>query len=182
MNLSSIFMIGVGLSADAFAVSICKGLSMKKMYIKDALIIAIYFGVFQALMPLIGFVLGTQFSNFVNNIGHWLAFAILTYIGLNLIKSGNSKEEDDGLDMDLSIKVMVSLAIATSIDALAVGVTFAFLQVEILLAILIIGLTTFIICLFGVKVGNIFGIKYKSKAEILGGIILILIGTSILIT
>ncbi len=180
MDIISIFMIAIGLSADAFAVSVCKGLELHKIHIKDALIVAAYFGVFQALMPLIGFVLGAQFGDFVNAIDHWIAFLLLTYIGANLIKEGISNEEGSS-KAGLSAKIMVPLAISTSIDALAVGITFAFFNVKIILAILVIGVVTFVCCLVGVKIGNIFGLKYKSKAEIVGGVILILIAFNILL-
>lgn len=179
MGILEIFFIGIGLSMDAFAVSICKGLSVKKLQIKNALTCGIYFGGFQALMPLIGYILGVQFKNKIESIDHWIAFVLLALIGINMIKEAFSDEENS--DDDFSFRTMVLLAIATSIDALAVGVTFAFLSVNILLAIAIIGCTTFIIAITGVKIGNIFGLKYKKNAEIAGGVILILIGLKILL-
>lgn len=179
MGILEIFFIGIGLSMDAFAVSICKGLSVKKLQLKNALTCGIYFGGFQALMPLIGYILGVQFKNKIESIDHWIAFVLLALIGINMIKEAFSDEENS--DNDFSFRTMVLLAIATSIDALAVGVTFAFLSVNILLAIAIIGCTTFIIAIIGVKIGNIFGLKYKKNAEIAGGVILILIGLKILL-
>jgi len=179
MGILEIFFIGIGLSMDAFAVSICKGLSVKKLQIKNALTCGIYFGGFQALMPLIGYILGVQFKNKIESIDNWIAFVLLALIVINMIKEAFSDEENS--DDDFSFRTMVLLAIATSIDALAVGVTFAFLSVNILLAIAIIGCTTFIIAITGVKIGHIFGLKYKKNAEIAGGVILILIGLKILL-
>ena len=179
MGILEIFFIGIGLSMDAFAVSICKGLSVKKLQLKNALTCGIYFGGFQALMPLIGYILEVQFKNKIESIDHWIAFVLLALIGINMIKEAFSDEENS--DDDFSFRTMVLLAIATSIDALAVGVTFAFLSVNILLAIAIIGCTTFIIAITGVKIGHIFGLKYKKNAEIAGGVILILIGLKILL-
>ncbi len=181
MSLISIFFISLGLAADAFAVSISKGLEMQKVTLKSALKVSVCFGVFQGLMPLIGFFLGAQLGGLVDSIDHWLAFIILGYIGTNLLKDGLKKDNlEEHKSCDLSMKTLISLAIATSIDALAVGVTFAFLKLSILPAVIMISVLTTICCLIGVKIGNIFGLKYKSKAEILGGIILILIGFNIL--
>ena len=178
MNIIDILFIGLGLSMDAFAVSVCKGLAMKKMDVKKALVCSLYFGVFQALMPLIGFLLGSGFKNVVSSIDHWIAFVLLGIIGINMIKEAKSCETvNDAMD----VKTMLTLAVATSIDALAIGVTFAFLKVSIIPAITIIGVTTFVCCFVGVKLGSIFGEKLKSKAEITGGVVLILIGTKILI-
>ena len=178
MNIIDILVIGVGLSMDAFAVSICKGLAMKKMDVKKALVCSLYFGVFQALMPLIGFLLGSGFKNVVSSIDHWIAFVLLGIIGINMIKEAKSCETvNDAMD----VKTMLTLAVATSIDALAIGVTFAFLKVSIIPAITIIGVTTFVCCFVGVKLGSIFGEKLKTKAEIVGGTVLILMGTKILI-
>lgn len=179
MNLFELFAIGIGLSMDAFAVSICKGLSMKKMSWKNAVIAGLYFGGFQALMPFLGYLLGSQFESLITNIDHWIAFILLSLIGANMIKE--SRGDAETLDSSFGFKAMITLAIATSIDALAVGITFAFLKVNIFKAITIIGLTTFVFGIVGVKIGNVFGSKYKSKAELVGGIVLILIGIKILI-
>ena len=175
-----IFLIGVGLSMDAFAVSICKGLSMQKVKKRDVFIIALFFGGFQALMPFIGWFLGRGFESYITSIDHWIAFILLGLIGINMIKEALD-DEIECVDDTLRIGDLIMLSIATSIDALAVGITFAFFKVSILSAISIIGIITFILCVIGVKIGNVFGEKYKSKAEIIGGIILILIGFKILI-
>lgn len=180
MSLLSLFLIAVGLSMDAFAVSICKGLAMQKISLKKAGIVGLWFGGFQALMPLLGYLLGSQFEQYITAIDHWIAFALLCLIGGSMIKEALSKEEECA-NASLDVKTMFLLAVATSIDALAVGVTFAFLQVQILPAVAFIGSITLILSVFGVKVGNMFGIKYKSKAELTGGIILILMGCKILI-
>lgn len=180
MGLVEISLIGISLAMDAFAVSVCKGLSMKKMNWKKAIIIAVYFGIFQALMPLIGYFLGSTFESTVTAIDHWIAFALLALIGGNMIKEAFEKDEEKKNDK-VDFKTMVVLAIATSIDALAVGITFAFFDINILLAITIIGVETLFIALAGVKIGNKFGDKYQNKAEFLGGIILILLGVKILL-
>ena len=180
MSLLTLFITAVGLSMDAFAVSICKGLAMKKLDFKKALVIGLWFGGFQALMPLAGYLLGSRFEQYVTAIDHWIAFILLSLIGANMIKESLSKEESETNDC-VDVKTMFLLAIATSIDALAVGVTYAFLKVAIIPAISFIGVTTFILSVAGVKVGNIFGTKYKSKAELTGGVILILMGVKILI-
>lgn len=180
MNILEIILIGVGLAMDAFAVSICKGLSMKKLEWKKAFIIALYFGVFQAIMPVIGYFLGTSFQSLVTNIDHWIAFILLTIIGGNMIKESFDDENEKRNDK-IDFKTMIILAIATSIDALAVGITFAFFQTNIILAVAIIGAITFFISIFGVKIGNKFGDKFQNKAEMFGGIILILIGLKILL-
>lgn len=179
MGFLEIFLIGVGLAMDAFAVSICKGLSVQKLKVNNALTCGFYFGGFQALMPLVGYILGVQFKESIEAIDHWIAFILLGFIGFNMIKEAFGDEES--CDNDFSMKAMIPLAIATSIDALAVGVTFAFLSVNIIYAIAIIGITTFFIAGIGVKIGHIFGMKYKSKAEIAGGVILILMGLKILL-
>lgn len=179
MGLIEIFILAIGLSMDAFAVSICKGLSVKKLKPKHCLIAGIYFGGFQAGMPLIGYFLGKQFESLITSVDHWIAFVLLGLIGLNMIKE--SFEKDEELNDSFSLKTMLPLAIATSIDALAVGITFACLKVQIIPAVSMIGLTTFIISAIGVKIGNIFGTKFKSKAEFIGGAVLILIGLKILI-
>jgi len=180
VNIFEIILIAIGLAMDAFAASVCKGLSIKKMQWVKASIIALYFGGFQALMPLIGFILGTSFQNMVNNISHWIAFTFLTFIGGNMIKD-SFRDEPQMQSDNIDIRTMLLLAIATSLDALAVGVTFAFLRINILLAIFIIGIITFFISLIGVKIGNQFGDKFQSKAELTGGIILILIGLKVLL-
>ena len=175
MGLIELICIAVGLSMDAFAVAICKGLSLRKCTWQKQGIVGLYFGVFQAGMPLLGYLLGTS-------IDRWIAFVLLGIIGAKMRKEVFSKEEisDEKTDR-LSVKEMLGLAVATSIDALAVGVTFAFLQVEIIPAVCIIGITTFILSAAGVKIGNIFGTRYKSKAEIAGGVILIFMGVKILV-
>lgn len=184
MRFVELFLIGVGLSMDAFAVSICKGLNMKKINYKHALIIGGFFGGFQALMPLLGWALGSQFEQYIESVDHWIAFILLAFIGGKMvyesIKGGDDDEESSHQDK-LDIKELFMLAVATSIDALAVGVTFAFLEVSILPSITLIGITTFVISVGGVVIGNRFGSKYKNKAEIAGGMILILIGLKILI-
>ena len=180
MEIYEILLIGIGLAMDAFAVSICKGLSMKKMNWKNAVIIALYFGVFQALMPLIGYFLGMTFESIVTTFDHWVAFALLTLIGGGMIKE-SFDDEDDKKNDKVDFKTMVVLAIATSIDALAVGITFAFFDVNIVLAVPIIGIITFIISVLGVKIGNRFGDKYQNKAQLMGGIILVLLGFKILL-
>lgn len=180
MGFIEVFLIGVGLSMDAFAVSICKGLSTRKLSLKHALICGGYFGFFQGLMPSIGYLLGVQFKDKIESIDHWVAFILLVFIGINMLKEAFG-DEDEEMVPDFSFKTMLPLAVATSIDALAVGVTFAFLNVNLLKSVTIIAITTFIISMAGVKIGHVFGMKYKSKAEIAGGIILILIGVKILL-
>lgn len=180
MGLFEIISIGVGLSMDAFAVSICKGLSMKKLNWKNTIIIALWFGIFQALMPILGYALGTAFSDFVQSIDHWIAFVLLSIIGINMIRESTKKEEE-GINDKIDFKTMLILAIATSIDALAVGITFAFFEVNLFLAITIIGIITFGLSILGVLIGNKFGSKFENKAELAGGIILILIGLKILL-
>ncbi len=180
MSIFELFVLAIGLSMDAFAVSICKGLSVQKLELKHMLVVGAYFGGFQALMPAIGYVLGSQFEHLIVSIDHWIAFVLLLFIGGNMIKESRENDVDD-LDDDFGFKTMILLAIATSIDALAVGITFAFLRVDIMAAVVFIGCITFICSAFGVKIGNVFGVKYKSKAELAGGVILILIGTKILL-
>ncbi|MCD7950813.1 MAG: manganese efflux pump MntP family protein [Erysipelotrichaceae bacterium] len=180
MGFFEVVFIGVGLSMDAFAVSICKGLSTRKLSVKHALICGLWFGIFQALMPTIGYILGVQFADKIESIDHWIAFILLALIGLNMIKEA-LEDEDEDIEPDFSFKAMLPLAVATSIDALAVGVTFAFLNVNIISSVLIIGCTTFVISIVGVVIGHIFGTRYKARAEIVGGVILILIGLKILL-
>ena len=179
MGIVELFILAVGLSMDAFAVSICKGLSMKKMSWSKAAVAGLYFGGFQALMPLIGYMLGRQFSGLIESIDHWVAFVLLGIIGLNMIKE--SRSESESLNDSFDVKTMLLLAVATSIDALAVGVTFAFLKVNIVWAVTFIGIVTFCFGATGIKIGNVFGERYKSGAELAGGIILIAIGLKILI-
>lgn len=180
MGIIELFILAVGLSMDAFAVSVCKGLSLGKIKIKHMCIAGLWFGGFQALMPLIGYFLGSSFSELVAKYDHWIAFVLLALIGGNMIKEALGKEEDS-MDDSMGFKTMLLLAIATSIDALAVGVTFAFLDVSIIPAISFIGVVTFVLSAIGVKAGSLFGYKYKSKAELCGGIILILLGIKILL-
>ena len=180
-----LFLLGIGLAMDAFAVSVCKGLGMRRLNKKQTLIIGLYFGGFQALMPLIGWLLGSQFQKYITSIDHWIAFILLSFIGgklmLEAIREGNEEETVDGMDAPLDHKNMLVLAVATSIDALAVGITFAFLDTPIIEAITIIGITTMVISIIGVVVGNFFGSRYKSKAEFIGGLILVLLGLKILL-
>ncbi len=183
MGFLELFLIAIGLSADAFSVSVCKGLNMRKLNLKHAYLIALFFGVFQAVMPLIGYLLGTGFSEYIEKFDHWIAFALLAFIGGKMVieaireKDGGPEEKTDAL----STGELTVLAIATSIDALAVGITFAFLKVNILPSVLLIGVTTFALSLGGVLLGNRFGAKYKTKAEVAGGVILVLIGLKILL-
>ena len=180
MGYLELLLIGVGLAMDAFAVSICKGLNMKTINKKHCFIIALFFGGFQALMPFIGWLAGIQFEHYIKAFDHWIAFVLLGIIGINMIKEAR-EDEDEELNASFDVKTMLALAVATSIDALAVGVTFAFLHVNIVWAVTFIGCTTFILSAIGVKVGNVFGMKYKSKAEFVGGLILVLMGIKILL-
>ena len=180
MELFEITVIGIGLAMDAFAVSVCKGLSMKKVDWKKTIIIALYFGIFQALMPVLGYFLGSTFSSFVEKVDHWIAFILLAIIGGNMIKESTDDEEEKRND-NVDVKTMLLLAVATSIDALAVGVTFAFFKVNLLLSISIIGIITFALSVLGVIIGNKFGDKFQNRAELAGGIILIIIGLKILL-
>ncbi len=179
MGFFEILLVAVSLSMDAFAVSVCKGLSVGKVKPKHMLTAGFYFGGFQVLMPLIGYFLGTQFRSLIEQWDHWIVFALLAVIGINMMKE--SKEECDCLNNSFSFAAMLPLALATSIDALAVGVTFAFLSVNIAPAVSLIGVTTFLLSALGVKIGNVFGLKYKSKAEFVGGLVLILMGVKILL-
>ena len=178
MTFFELFLIGIGLSMDAFAVSICKGLSMQKIDKKYTLCIALFFGGFQALMPLLGYALGSRFSGYIERFDHWIAFVLLAFIGLNMIRESREEAEKEKPYTGINFKELFILAVATSIDALAVGISFAFLGVP---AIAIIGCTTFVISLAGVYVGNVFGARYKSRAELTGGVILVLIGLKILL-
>lgn len=188
MGLIELFILAVGLSMDAFAVAVCKGLSLRKIRLRDCLKVGLYFGGFQAGMPLIGYILGVQFKDYITSIDHWIAFILLSFIGINMLRESREKD-DEGISelvvgeedsSQLGFKNMLILGIATSIDALAVGVTLAFLQVDIIPAVSFIGIVTFTLSAIGVKIGNVFGVKYKSKAEAAGGIILILMGLKIL--
>ena len=178
MGFWELFILAVGLSMDAFAVSVCKGLSLGKIKAKHMCLAGIWFGGFQALMPLVGYFLGSFFADVITKYSHWIAFALLAFLGAKMIKESFESEE---LEDNMGWKTMLVLAVATSIDASAVGVTFAFLDVNILFAVILIGVTTFAFSAAGVKIGSVFGEKYKSKAEIAGGIILILIGLKILL-
>ena len=181
MHLFSLLALAVGLPMDAFAVSVCKGLALKKITLRHALIVGAWFGAFQALMPLIGYFLGAQFAESIQAYDHWIAFGLLTLIGGNMIREAIFEKDEGKADAALSFRAMLPLAVATSIDALAVGVTFAFLEVNVWLAVLLIGCTTFLISMAGVKAGSLFGNKYEKKAEILGGVILVLLGLKILL-
>lgn len=183
MGILEMLLIGVGLAMDAFAVSVCKGLGMRKINYKHAFITALFFGGFQAFMPFIGWLLGTQFEKYITAVDHWIAFLLLLFIGgkmiFEAIKERNSDEAKTANEK-FSYKQLVAEAIATSIDALAVGITFAFLNTGIALPVAIIGIVTFVIAFSGVVIGNRFGVKFKGKAELAGGVILILIGIKIL--
>ena len=180
MGLIELFLIAVGLSMDAFAVSVCKGLAMPKCTFKKVAIVGLWFGGFQALMPAIGYILGAQFQEAIASIDHWIAFVLLALIGGNMIHEALDNDEEEA-DASLDVKTMFLLAVATSIDALAIGITFAFLKVNIIPAVCFIGIVTFIISFAGVKIGNVFGARYKNKAEIVGGVILILLGLKVLL-
>lgn len=184
--LVELLLMGIGLAMDAFAVSVCKGLGMRRVNKKQAVVIALFFGGFQALMPLIGWLLGRQFESYITGFDHWIAFVLLAFIGGKMILEAVRPEDEDvaveQMDAPLDLKELLVLAVATSIDALAVGITFAFLSYPIVEAISVIGVTTFIVCIIGVYVGNFFGNKYKSKAEFAGGLILVILGTRILLT
>lgn len=183
MGFLELFLIGVGLSADAFSVAVCKGLNMRRLNLKHAYIIALFFGGFQALMPLIGYLLGTSFSSYIEAFDHWVAFVLLAFIGGKMAVEAIRDKDDGGEEKTDVLKIgeLAIMAVATSIDALAVGITFAFLKVNIFFSVLLIGVTTFALSLAGVLIGNKFGAKYKNKAELAGGIILVLIGVKILL-
>ena len=181
MSLLELFLLAVGLSMDAFAVSVCKGLSVDRIRPRHALICGAYFGVFQALMPTLGYLLGVRFQGLIERVDHWIAFVLLVLIGVNMLREAFGKEEAESVDASFGFKTMLMLAVATSIDALAVGVTFAFLQVRIVPAVCFIGATTFVISAVGVKIGNLFGLRWRKPAEIVGGVILIGIGIKILV-
>ncbi len=178
MDVWTFFFIAVGLSMDAFAVSVCKGLSVPTLRPVHSLTCGLYFGGFQALMPLLGWLLGVQFQSMIASVDHWIAFVLLGIIGVDMIKGAR---EEKCVDCSFTPRAMLPLALATSIDALAVGVTFAFLQVSILPAVFFIGLTTFLFSSVGVQMGAVFGTRFRAKAELAGGVILILMGTEILL-
>ena len=181
MDIWALLLLAIGLSMDAFAVSICKGLAMKKITWQKSGVVGLWFGGFQALMPTIGYILGSTFESYITAFDHWAVFILLTIIGANMIRESLSDEEE-AADASFGFKTMLLLALATSIDALAVGITFALLpDVNIAAAVSFIGATTFILSAVGLKIGNVFGMKYKKKAEITGGVILILIGIKILL-
>ena len=180
MAFWELLLLAVGLSMDAFAVAICKGLSIDRVTGKRAVVVGLWFGGFQALMPFLGWLLGSRFAAYITAVDHWIAFGLLAIIGGNMIRESLSKEEECP-DASLSVKAMLPMAIATSIDALAVGVSFAFLSVNIGAAVSFIGVITFVLSMVGVKAGSLFGAKYKSKAELAGGVILILMGLKILL-
>lgn len=182
MSLIEVFIIAIALSMDAFAVAICKGLSLKKIQVSKIFIVGGYFGFFQAIMPLIGFLLGSTFANYIESFDYWVAFILLVLIGANMIREAFKKEED--VSSDFSFKSMIVLAIATSIDALTVGVSFSMEppSIGIIWTVVIIGITTFVLSCLGVLIGNLFGNKYQKYAEIVGGIILILLGIKTLLS
>ena len=183
MGFFELFLIGIGLSMDAFAVAICKGLGMERINKRDTLLLALFFGGFQALMPLTGYLLGSRFASYIERWDHWIAFVLLAFIGGNMIRESREQEEEE-IEHGGSIRYreLFTLAVATSIDALAVGITFALLpDVNVPLAVCLIGITTFLCSAAGLRVGNLFGLRYKAKAELAGGIILILIGLKILL-
>ena len=183
MGLGALLLLAIGLSMDACAVSICKGLGMKKATIKEGAICGAWFGGFQALMPLIGYFLGSLFAEAIVTIDHWIAFVLLSIIGINMLREAFEKEEECGCkEADLSVKTMFVMAVATSIDALAVGITLALAgDVNIFLAVALIGIITFVMSCAGVKIGNIFGSRFEKKAQLAGGIILIGLGLKILL-
>lgn len=183
MGITELILISIGLAMDAFAVSVCKGLKMRKLNYKQGCIIAGFFGVFQALMPLIGWAVGINFARYIDGIDHWVAFVLLTFIGIKMILESLKGEEKEGEDFDmLDIRELIILSLATSIDALAVGITLALMpDIHIVTSVLIIGVITFGISFVGVVIGNKFGAKYQSKAEIVGGVILVLIGVKIVL-
>lgn len=180
MGMWELFLLAAGLSMDAFAVSICKGLAVKSVKVRHLICAGLWFGGFQALMPVVGYFLGVSFQDKIRQFDHWIAFVLLAFIGANMVKEALSGEEDDA-DASMRPKNMFLLAVATSIDALAVGVTFAFLNVKIVPAVTFIGVVTFAFSAAGIKIGSVFGTKYKSKAELAGGAVLILLGVKILI-
>lgn len=180
MGIGELFVLAAGLSMDAFAVAVCKGLSIRQLKLRHAVVVGAWFGAFQALMPAVGWLLGSAFADRIAAVDHWIAFILLALIGGNMIRESRSRDEEN-CDPSLSILNMFLLAVATSIDALAVGITFAFLRVDIVPAVTLIGACTFLISAVGVKIGNVFGVRYKARAELFGGAVLILIGLKILL-
>ena len=181
MGFAALFFLAIGLSMDAFAASICKGLSMKKAGLREGAICGVWFGGFQALMPLLGFFLGTLFAEAIEAFDHWVAFGLLAVIGINMLKEAFDKEQEEH-DADLSVKGMLIMAVATSIDAMAVGISLAMAgNVDIISAVVLIGVTTFVLSAAGVKIGNVFGSRFEKKAQVAGGVILILLGLKILL-
>lgn len=189
MGIIELLLLAIGLSMDAFAVSVCKGLAMRESNFKSCAVCGVWFGGFQALMPMIGYLLGSRFEKYIDSVAPWIAFVLLAVIGGNMIREALSSKEEK-TEAGLDVRTMFLMAVATSIDALAVGITFALVPVRIvsagamvntLIAVIIIGITTFILSCVGVKIGNLFGTRYKSKAEFAGGLILILIGLKILL-
>ena len=181
MGFLELFLLAVGLSMDAFAVSVCKGLAMQKVTFRSAAICGVWFGGFQALMPFIGYLLGAGFEKYINAVASWIAFVLLALIGANMIREALSKKEEEKMDASFGVKTLLPLAIATSIDALATGVTFAMTETNIWLALAVVGTTTFVFSAVGLRIGHLFGRKYQAKAELLGGVILVLMGIKILI-
>ncbi len=180
MDFIAILLIAVGLAMDAFAVSLCKGLALRKVTLRNMLVAGLWFGGFQALMPIIGFYLGVSFYDLISAYDHWVAFFLLFLIGANMVREGLFGEEEE-VDADMGVKTMVLLAIATSIDALAIGISFAMTEDSIFLPALIIGVVTLVISMAGVKIGSLFGDRFGKKAEVLGGVILIGIGLKVLL-
>ncbi|MDD7288693.1 MAG: manganese efflux pump MntP family protein [Clostridiales bacterium] len=180
MGFWELLLLAVGLSMDAFAVSICKGLAMDRVTLKKACIPGLWFGGFQGAMPLLGWLLGSRFTSYITSVDHWIAFVLLGILGFNMLREAKNGEAEEA-DASLGFRVMLAMAVATSIDALAVGITFAFLEVNILPAVSFIALVTFLFSAVGVKIGSLFGTRFKAKAEALGGIILILLGVKILL-
>lgn len=183
MGIAELTLLSLGLATDAFSVSVCKGLSMKKINLKGAFVTSLFFGIFQAIMPIIGYFLGSHFSSFINTYSHWIAFILLGFIGGKMIFETFSKTDEDSeiTEYRLDIKETIVLAIATSIDALAVGLLFTMQTTNIFFAVGMIGVITFIMCMIGVAVGNRFGSKYEKKAEFIGGTVLVLIGVKLLL-
>jgi putative Mn2+ efflux pump MntP len=179
MSIFTLFTLAIGLAMDAFAVSVCKGLAMKKMSLKKAFITGAYFGLFQAGMPIIGYFLGVSFRDYITKIDHWISFALLIFLGIKMLKEAFDNEACSTND-SVAFRVMIVLAVATSIDALAVGITFAFLKVNLLLAVSLIGIITFLLSMVGVRLGHVFGARYKRVAECVGGVVLIVLGFKIL--
>ena len=178
MSIAEILILSVGLAMDACVISVCKGLSVRRVMLRHAFCVGLYFGIFQGLMPLIGYLLGTNFASLIVSVDHWIAFSLLSVLGLNMIKE--SFEEAECQNPSFSVKVMLPMAIATSIDALAIGISFAFLNVAVIPAVCSIAIITFALSVAGIYVGNIFGAKYKSKAEMVGGLVLVCMGIKIL--